>query len=245
MLTSNGTARLAVPRHVRRPTLRLVWPEQLARLPEAEGRQWLATVERREYERLPSEGRRHDWLAGRIAAKLAVRDAVRRRGLAPTLRSIVLGNDRSGAPTFTVGTVSDGELGLNLSIAHAAGAGVAAVADTARCGAVGVDVEPERPLARDCLRAILTRHEWRAFGMSDSATMPSPLQLWMLKEAVFKADRGETFGSPFDVELRWHAGRVAVRWPASRVARARYRFSWRSLRGVVVCCVVRRLPERN
>lgn len=243
MLTSNGPVRLTIMRQERHPTLRLVGCDYVARSLRDDGRAVLAEVEAEQYHALPSEERRRDWLAGRCAAKLAVRDVMRRRSTAPALHAIVIAHDESGAPTFTVDGSSDRELGLNVSLAHAGGVGLAAVADTVRCGSVGVDLEPQRPLGRRRLRAVLTRREWRVLKTGDCTMMPPPLALWMLKEAVFKADRGETFASPLDVELRWRDGRARVPAPAGNATGSHYRLAWRAHRGHVIACAVRTLSE--
>lgn len=245
MPTSNGPARLAIPRRIPRPTLRLAWPATRGPVVHDGRLAALAEAELAQYHVLPTATRRRDWLAGRLAAKLVVREVMRRRGTLPPLRSIVIANDESGAPAFLVDGSSDAELGLNLSLAHADGVGFAAVAETTRCGSVGVDVEPDHPLSASRLRAVLTRREWRALQAGDPTDMPSPLALWTLKEAVFKADRGETFISPRHVELRWRAGRVRVRWPAAQAAPPRFRLSWRTHRGFAIACVIRSTPETS
>ena len=241
MPTSNGPARLLIGR----PTLRIVWPGQLERSLRDRRLATLSAEEAEQYRAMPVEARRRDWLAGRLAAKLAVRDVMRRCGSAPALRSIVIANDESGAPSFVVDGRGDRELGLNLSLAHAGGVALAAVADTAQCGMVGVDVELDRALARQRLRSVLTAREWRALKTGDPMLVPSPLLLWMLKEAVFKADRGETFVAPWLVELQWRAGRIRVRRPPATSVRSRYRLSFRSHTGVVIACAVRSLSETS
>ena len=242
MLSSNGPARSRTAPPAERPTVRLVWPDPLSGGPRGALLDLLTPDERKQHHELPTESRRRDWVAGRCAAKLAVGDVMRRRGMAPAYHEIVIHHDVRGAPCFSVLGRGSDELGLSLSVAHADGIGIAAVAEMACCGSVGVDVESDRPLAPNRLRPVLTTREWHALE-ARPGLMPPPLALWMLKEAVFKTDRGETFASPWHVELHWRGARVRVEGAAG--AGSRYRLSWRSHRGVLIACAVRTPAETH
>ena len=176
------------------------------------------------------ETRRRDWLAGRVAAKRALRGAMResRHPVAP-YNAIEIWNESDGAPRFTVASQSRTcgcdqlPAVLNISIGHADGAAVAGVADTNSAGTIGVDIEPTRPLAMALLERVLQPAELACLA-SDPAC-PAPLALWTAKEAALKATHSASTALR-DVELSWRSRRhieARVTHAGTRAARIRVR----------------------
>jgi len=192
----------------------------------AETRGWPVVLSERELaalQALASEKRRRDWLAGRLAAKLLVA-----RTLAPALgtllplRDIEIGYDTDGAPRFTVAGRPGLESGWSISIAHCAGHGACAMAQTSRTGRVGVDLERARELRPELRRYFLSADELRRLGELPAGGPISPLALWTVKEAVIKAAPHATQRSMRNVHLSWdQTGRVsaAIIGPAARGVR--------------------------
>jgi 4'-phosphopantetheinyl transferase EntD len=187
----------------------------------------LTGAERAAFDALHLERRRRDWLAGRLAAKRAVRAVARAQGEAtPPWAMISVLNAPSGAPWFAV----DGrpELGAewNISIAHDDGFAVCAIARTVRAGYVGVDIERNRPLSFDVLRHILTPRERVRLSRAEPTGTPRPLAFWTAKEAVVKAGREGVCTAMREVELSWRGGgalaaRIVEGGPTARRARLR------------------------
>jgi 4'-phosphopantetheinyl transferase EntD len=158
--------------------------------------------ERAALETLTFQRRRQDWLAGRLAAKRAVRTLFRDRGdRVPRYSSIEVANDAAGAPLLTLMDRPRAPERVGLSIAHSDGTAVAAVSD--RC-IVGVDIEAGRSLDTRLVRRVLTSAELARW--SAGSVRPSPIALWTAKEAAFKAahPRCEALR---DVELVWDRNR--------------------------------------
>jgi phosphopantetheinyl transferase (holo-ACP synthase) len=167
----------------------------------------LTPRERAVLEGFPVERRRRDWLAGRVAAKRALRAACRRQHeTVPSYRAIEILNDGKGAPRFTVDGRPELADRLDISIAHTDGAAVAAVADMLASGTVGVDIEITRPLSPELVRRVLQPSE--AERLDETATVcPTPLELWTAKEAAMKAAR-HLCTALRDVELSWSGTRT-------------------------------------
>jgi phosphopantetheinyl transferase len=129
-----------------------------------------------EYDQLPHDQRRRDWLAGRCAAKRAVAE----RCATPIERIQIESREAASPRCMVLDDVDRWTLApLAMSIAHRDGVGVAAVAD---CGAlIGVDVERAGDIVPEDHRYFLAPRE-RAFVARFGATL-----LWVLKEAVWKA----------------------------------------------------------
>lgn len=162
----------------------------------------LTASERAIPDELPTERRRADWLAGRLAAKRGLRAACRHRGEpVPTYAAIEIRNDARGAPRFAIAGRSDLDERLDISIAHSNGTAVAAVVDRLASGTVGVDVEVTKPLSMDLLRRVLRPGELARIDTPASAA-PTPLELWTAKEATLKAAR-HLCDALRDVELSW------------------------------------------
>ena len=132
--------------------------------------------EREEYDRLPHDERRRDWLAGRLAAKRAVAEHCR----LPFDRVRVQSRPDAAPCCMVAGDLDRWSLlPLTISIAHCDGVGIAAVAE--RGSFVGVDVERAGDVVPRDHRYFVARRE-RAFVRRFGATL-----LWVLKEAAWKA----------------------------------------------------------
>lgn len=161
------------------------------------GMQWLTPGEERIASDL-DEGRRADWIAGRLAAKRAVVGLLAAAGAALSLRSVEIRPGKSGAPRALVrpaflsaGDVlararAGGSRGpapasrLALSLAHRDGRALAAAT---LGGRVGVDLERSWAVHPATLRYFGPHPERGAFlrGGAD------PTGLWALREAAWKA----------------------------------------------------------
>ena len=158
-------------------------------------------------EGVPVERRRRDWLAGRVAAKRALRATYRRQHeTVPSYQGIEILNDASGAPCFTVNGRPELANRLDISIAHTDGAAVAAIADTLASGRVGVDIEITRPLSLSFVRRVLQPTELERIDETANAC-PTPLEMWTAKEAAMKAAR-HLCNALRDVELSWNGTRT-------------------------------------
>lgn len=169
------------------PRVHLVTPAIVERTVARYGMAGILTPrERATVDAFPVERRRRDWLAGRIAAKRTLRAALRERGESvPAYRAIEIWNAADGAPRFTIDRRPEVGRQLNISISHANGTGLAAVASTMRSGTVGVDIEPTTPVSLALVARILVASELARLTAERDA--PTPLALWTAKEAVMKA----------------------------------------------------------
>jgi 4'-phosphopantetheinyl transferase EntD len=176
----------------------------------------LTANERATFEALLVERRRRDWLAGRLAAKRAIRAACRAYGEAPPpFSAIEVWNEIDGAPRFSVAARDDIAERFNLSIAHTNGTAVATVVETAASGTVGVDIEAMMPLALALVKRVLTDAELTRLDTAE--TRPSPLVMWTAKEAALKAAH-RFCRSLSDVELSWNGdGTFGARVMGERV----------------------------
>ncbi len=167
----------------------------------------LTAGERAAFDAFPLERRRRDWLAGRLAAKRALRATCRGRGgTVPAYTAIEIRNDADGAPGFAIDGSPELDGRLDISIAHSDGAAVAAVADRLASGPVGVDVEVTKPLSIGLVRRVLRSAEIDRLGGS-STIDPTPLEMWTAKEAAMKAAR-HLCEALRDVELSWTRART-------------------------------------
>ena len=153
----------------------------------------------------PTEQRRRDWLAGRVAAKRALRGACRRwHTTIPPYSAIEILNDARGAPHFSVDGRPELADRLDVSIAHTDGMAAAAVADMLASGRVGVDIEITKPLPLELVRRVLQPGE---IDHLREPVHPTPLELWTAKEAAMKAAR-HLCTALRDVELSWNGTRT-------------------------------------
>jgi phosphopantetheinyl transferase (holo-ACP synthase) len=209
-----------------RPSVHLVTPAIVERTVARRGVfALLAPAERETLEGLVLEKRRRDWVAGRLAAKRAVRRACRTAGEAvPGHAAIDIRNEADGAPAFSVREQPWLAERFNLSIAHSDGAAVAAIAETAT-GRVGVDLEVTKSLDLELVRRVLNAHELARLDDSRSPH-PAPLVLWTAKEAAMKAAH-HACDALRDVELSWRSSgamsaRLVARAPSPMI-RVRHR----------------------
>jgi 4'-phosphopantetheinyl transferase len=145
--------------------------ESLRDVPDTDD--WLTTGERVRLAQLRVAKRRADWRLGRWVAKRAVGAAL---GCDPARIAVIA--TESGAPL----ALRDGvPAPVALSLSHAAGRGLCAVAPPAV--AVGCDLEPLTPRSAAFVRDYFTPAEQRRIACDDRlATL-----FWCAKEAVLKA----------------------------------------------------------
>ena len=189
----------------------------------------LTQGERREYDGLPHEGRRRDWLAGRYAAKRAV---AKRCGV--PLHHIQLESRPGAAPLCTV--LDDHRrwthTRFSISIAHRDGWAIAAAAEPSI--RVGVDIDRAGEIVPEHLRYFLAPRERCCSGRIDVSLA------WVLKEAAWKA---LALGSdvPFTaIQLSFDRGTralegvwVASTWMAARAHIVRFSHPGRMVSAVV------------
>lgn len=153
--------------------------QRLAAAAEAgKARETLSAAELDAYRALAAPKRRLDWLAGRLAAKKALRLRLSNSIQPPSLAGIEIFNDASGKPFCRVPEpCRQAARRLSFSISHCAQGGLCAVVSGP---AVGVDWEIVAPRAARLLEMVLHPTERRP---------ASPLEetrIWTLKEAVLK-----------------------------------------------------------
>lgn len=141
---------------------------------------WLTPDEMQTYAAWVSEKRKSEWLAGRLAAKKLLRDAL---GIAPLDWQI----GRDGVAPVVVGQ----ETAVTLSLSHSDGMGAATFSETRTEGSAGVDIQRIRPVHPGLCARVFTPGERQQiavqFGSEDSAD--GMLLFWALKEAAIKARR--------------------------------------------------------
>ncbi|GAC1648032.1 MAG: hypothetical protein NVS4B3_03020 [Gemmatimonadaceae bacterium] len=228
-----------------KPCIHGVTPRDVVPVLDGFPSRFLSPQEQELFGELPPNKRPHDWLAGRLAAKRAVRALQYRLGEdeSPWTAVSVL-NAPTGAPCLAVSGRPDIGMLWNISIAHADGFAICAIARTAVAGYVGVDFEPERALTPDLLQYILTDAEQSQLRRSALRATSLPLAIWTAKGAVVKAARGVCTAMQ-DVELSWPNGLLNRRWtarlvggdPASRLAAFSVSSAtWRSHRTAWATC---------
>ena len=154
-------------------------------------------------ERSLPEPRRLEWLAGRTAAKDAVRQFVRRHyGLSLLPADIDIVQDEHGKPSAAGVWTKDVPHLPALSISHSGGIAAAVVADGSDGRSIGIDIQEIRELKPD-FEGLLLDAEEKQFLL----TVPQRdrgewlLRTWSAKEAIAKAlGRGLVEG-PFSVKL--------------------------------------------
>lgn len=158
---------------LRHPTLLVLSPE--AASPER-AEALLTAAERAEYAAFRFPKRRHDWLLGRLAAKLALAESGGPDPGAITIRKL-----EGGRPAFDLDAP-----GWDLSITHGHGLAAALVAPAP----VGIDLEAVRPLEADAWRFFTSEDEQARLAAGEL----SPIALWAIKEAGYKALHGAVPG---------------------------------------------------
>jgi phosphopantetheinyl transferase len=144
----------------------------------------LTRDERAEYDRLPGDDRRRDWVAGRSAARRAV---AAQHGSLDSHDVELIGRERASPRCYARRGPDRIELALNVSIAHRDG--IACAAASSLAVRIGTDIEREG-MPRDYARYFATPHETAALDVI------GPGALWVLKEAAWKA-LGLDDGVPF------------------------------------------------
>lgn len=191
------------------------WPDALVGLPstaasracrlrlpravlEAHGGIWLRVLahlvfgreERREWQRLSTAPmpRRLDWLAGRIAAKDAVRLLLKPQLGLLRLGDIEIYADAKGRPLVRGPWMQPGSYAPHVTIAHSGGEAVAVAIDGKNCAGIGVDLEQMGRVSETVRRAGFTEREGRWLGTVEANARTEWLtRFWCAKEAVSKA----------------------------------------------------------
>jgi 4'-phosphopantetheinyl transferase EntD len=143
-------------------------------------REHLNEEERKAFTALSHPKRRKEWLAGRVAAKAAVRMLLQQP---PPFPGVHIESDSQGVPK--VGLRGEDNCGFHASISHS---GEVCVALAARSSGWGIDVEAAADSAREIADAFASAGEverLRACGLGEGSVPLSAL--WSLKEACLKA----------------------------------------------------------
>jgi phosphopantetheinyl transferase len=160
-------------------------------------RRFLGEVERAEYE-LQTPRRRRSWLAGRIAAKDAVRALLWRLGHGPLFPvEVAIANEPSGRPVVRTSTGRN----LRVSIAHK---GEVAVAMACEQTPVGIDIERIETRGDSFAEISFTPDELRL--VRDEPRDEAWTRLWSAKEAAAKALGTGLAGSPIRFPIRDRIG---------------------------------------
>jgi acyl transferase domain-containing protein/phosphopantetheinyl transferase/acyl carrier protein len=157
----------------------------------------LLPSERDEWLRVP-ERRRANWLAGRLAAKDAVRRLlVARHGLEVCAGDVEIATDEHGAPVARGRWTERIGGPPAVSLTHANGV-AAAVAVAGSSGArVGVDLEVLRDFSEELLATAFTPDERELFAsLGSHAAREWSVRLWCAKEALGKALGRGLIGGP-------------------------------------------------
>jgi malonyl CoA-acyl carrier protein transacylase/phosphopantetheinyl transferase (holo-ACP synthase) len=191
------------------------WPQVLVGLPnastckacrlrlprtvlEAHGGLWLRVLaylvlsrdERREWQRLSPApvSRRLDWLAGRIAAKDAVRLLLEPQLGLLRLADIEIYVDQRGRPAVRGQWMEPGRGATHVTIAHSGGEALAIATDGRSCAGLGADLEQMSRVGEVVRSAALTEREdrWLA-AVEQHARTEWAARFWCAKEAVSKA----------------------------------------------------------
>ncbi len=162
-----------------------------------------------EMQRIPREKRRLEWGAGRIAAKLALRQLHRDQdGGVAALNTIEIGNRKAGPHRGQ----PQSNCARHLSISHA---GEWAVAVAGRSH-VGVDVERIRSFGSAMRDMVLTarEREWIDAAEARETDLRTTL-VWSFKESFMKAHGLGVFGHFRDIELTGMAANGRLAWSLS------------------------------
>jgi phosphopantetheinyl transferase len=147
-------------------------------LPSLEARGYLAPPEELAYRSLSSPKRRRDWLAGRLAAKLALAKLLESRQIRRALNEIEIGNDLEGRPVWRLSR-PDAVPEWPISITHSGGlAAVAVHTDAAR---LGFDLESVEERHSGWLDIAFHEEERGEARSPEAAT-----RMWTVKEAALK-----------------------------------------------------------
>jgi phosphopantetheinyl transferase len=177
----------------------------------------LSRDERLLWQALSGEARQSEWMAGRLAAKLAIRQTLAHPVASWPLAQIEVLRDAQGAPASRLGGVD----GPSVSISHTARFAVAAVSPL---GHIGVDVEEIHSLDPDAVHHMLTDGEQLLAPSFLGGGRRAVTAMWTIKEAGLKALGVGLERPPTSVEVAIGPGlRVSVEAalvPDSHVAQA-------------------------
>lgn len=148
----------------------------------------LSQAEQVEHARLRHERRRREWLAARLALKQLAVAWLESQGVSGVpLTAIGILKNAAGAPSLAVDHPSAPKTLPAMSLGHAAGLAVAAIATDDAPG-VGVDIEAIEARPESFTAAYFTQAELEAVscwpGLDEAARVTA---LWTIKEAVSKA----------------------------------------------------------
>jgi phosphopantetheinyl transferase len=163
----------------------------------------LSPAEEAHYLQLRCEKRRLDWLAGRAAAKRALRRYFDKTAAsAPELAALEISSDAQGAPHCSTPDAP------SFSISHCAAGGLCAVGLQGR--RVGADWEMVAPRSRELSRLFACPGE-----LPDQDDPCGQTRLWAVKESVLKLLGLGLAASPRDIQTQpWLrlSGRARQRW---------------------------------
>ena len=148
-------------------------------------------------DRLLIDKRRRDWLAGRVAAKMAGQRVTGLPLSAHEVRTITEGPER-GRPYLTVGATS-----MYLSITHAGDAAAAIVSDKP----VGLDIEVVQPRPEIETLAFSARERRAWIGLTGLERSAAVTRAWCEKEAISKW-RGVGFRDAFSALTSTHTTQI-------------------------------------
>ena len=171
------------------------------------GTAWLGDAERAQLARLRFPKRRADWRVGRWAAKHALAQCLRERGVRPVLSSIEILPAPDGAPEAHVAEL---DVALSVSISHSGDTGFAVAAT----GVVplGCDVERVEKRSPRFVNDYFTPREALLVEHSPEASRPFLASLiWSAKESVLKARRVGLRADTRTVEVRLAGDRFGGR----------------------------------
>ncbi|HEY0917176.1 MAG TPA: 4'-phosphopantetheinyl transferase superfamily protein, partial [Solimonas sp.] len=173
-------------------------------------RRYLSASERAAYDAL-SPRRRRQWLAGRVAAKDAVRAWLQReRGTeAVWPQEFTVVNDEAGAPQLRANVTATLPQGLQVSLAHKGNLAVAIVGEQA----VGIDLERIEPREPGFLEMAFSPGELALLAGADADAEYT--RGWVAKEVAAKAAGTGLQGKPRDYVIEARDGdclRVNGHW---------------------------------
>jgi phosphopantetheinyl transferase len=180
-------------------------------------RTYLSQTERATYDALPPR-RRRQWLCGRVAAKDAVLNWLRRQHGDSEIfpQELTIGNDAAGMPVVMPNLSRGVPAGLGISISHKDHIAAAIVA----VGPVGIDIERIEPRTPGFADLAFTMAERALLGTEPEAT--GLTRLWVAKEVAAKRAGTGLAGRPkdFTADARdGEAWRVNGHWVATMVLR--------------------------
>lgn len=167
-------------------------------LMEGHGGIWLRVIaylvlgrdERRQWQQLSAAPmqRRLDWLAGRIAAKDAVRLLFKQQLGLLRPADIEIYSDQNGRPRVRGPWMNVASHAPHVTIAHSGDEALAIAIDGAACDGIGVDIERVGRVGELVRTAAFTGDESRWLAAIDDTERPEwATRIWCAKEAVGKA----------------------------------------------------------